>query len=108
MSLSNGAACRVCCWDLRSVLARLKPDLVHAGPVQSPAFMAALAGFHPLVSMSWGSDLLRDADSSGWMRWMTRYTLNRTTLLVGDCQAVQQKAISFGFPVKGWCFSPGG
>jgi glycosyltransferase involved in cell wall biosynthesis len=84
--------------DLRSVLARLKPDLVHAGPVQSPAFMAALAGFRPLVSMSWGSDLLRDADSSGWMRWTTRYTLNRTTLLIGDCQAVRQKAISLGFP----------
>ena len=94
--------------DLKSVLARLKPDLVHAGPIQSPAFMAALAGFRPLVSMSWGSDLLRDAGSSCWMHWVTRYTLDRTTLLIGDCQAVRQKAGSFGFPVERVAIFPWG
>jgi len=94
--------------DLKRVLTRLQPDLIHAGPIQSAAFMAAMTGFRPLVSMSWGSDLLRDADSSSWMRWVTRYTLARTTLLLGDCQAVRQKAVSLGFPSERVALFPWG
>lgn len=84
--------------DLRRVLARLRPDVVHAGPIQSSAFLAALAGSHPLVAMSWGSDLLFEAERGlGW-KWATRYTLRHSSVLVGDCRAVQEKAAEFGFP----------
>jgi len=86
--------------DLRRVIRTVQPDLIHAGPVQTAACLAALAGFRPLVTMSWGSDLLKDADRNlGW-RAATRYTLQRTTLLLGDCQAVQRKAATFGFPAE--------
>ena len=84
-------------YDLRKVLERLKPDVVHAGPIQSAALLAALSGFQPLVSMSWGSDLLVEADRTRKMNWVTRYTLRHTRVLVGDCQAVRLKAESFGF-----------
>ncbi|WP_448334605.1 glycosyltransferase [Bellilinea sp.] len=84
--------------DLRRVIRRLQPDVIHAGPIQSAAFLAALSGFHPLVSMSWGSDLLLDADRSAWMRWVTRFTLRRTTVLAADCRTVLEKAAQFGFP----------
>jgi len=84
--------------DLRRVIRRLQPDVIHAGPVQSAAFLAALSGFRPLVSMSWGSDLLLDADRSAWMRWVTRFTLRRTTVLAADCRTVLEKAAQFGFP----------
>jgi glycosyltransferase involved in cell wall biosynthesis len=84
--------------DLRRVLKEVQPDVVHAGSIQTAAFLTALAGFQPLVSMSWGSDLLKEADQSAWMRWVTRYTLARTTVLAADCDVVRQKAASFGFP----------
>lgn len=84
--------------DLRRVLRAVRPDVVHAGPLQGPAFVAALAGARPLVSMSWGSDILKDADRSDWMRRVTRFALRRSTLLLGDCQAVRDKAVTFGFP----------
>ncbi len=86
--------------DLRRVLAQVQPDLVHAGPLPSAAFLAAWSGFRPLVSMSWGSDLLLEAEHNPLCRWMTRYTLRRTTVLIGDCQAVSQKAQAFGFPAE--------
>jgi glycosyltransferase involved in cell wall biosynthesis len=82
---------------LRKVVREIKPDVVHAGPVQTCAFIAALAGVHPLVSMSWGSDLLKDAYANRWMGWITRYTLRRTDVLVGDCRAVRDTARAFGF-----------
>jgi glycosyltransferase involved in cell wall biosynthesis len=84
--------------SLRGVIRRVRPDILHAGPIQTVAFPAALSGFRPLVSMSWGSDLLKDADRSRWYRWVTRYTLRHSTVLVGDNPAVRAKAISFGFP----------
>jgi glycosyltransferase involved in cell wall biosynthesis len=84
--------------DLKRVIRRIQPDVIHAGPIQSAAFLAALSGFCPLVSMSWGSDVLLDADRSAWMRWVTRFTLRRTTVLAADCRTVQEKAAGFGFP----------
>jgi len=95
-------------WDLKRVIRQVRPDLVHAGPVQSSALLAALAGFRPLVTMSWGSDLLRDADRSPLWRWATRYTLRRTSVLVGDCQAVADKAAAYGFPAERTVLFPWG
>lgn len=82
---------------LRRVLRQYQPDVIHAGPVQSCAFLTALAGGRPLVTMSWGSDLLVDAHQNPWMKGITRFTLRRSDILVGDCQAVQRAAEGFGF-----------
>ena len=84
--------------QFKQVLADLQPDLVHAGPVQGPALVAALAEFHPLVTMSWGFDLLRIAERSPWMQHATTYTLERSDVLVADCQTVIDKAAGYGFP----------
>lgn len=84
--------------SLRGVIQWVRPDILHAGPIQMVAFPAALSGFRPLVSMSWGSDLLQEADSSLWYHWVTRYTLRHSTVLVGDNPAVRAKAIALGVP----------
>jgi glycosyltransferase involved in cell wall biosynthesis len=84
--------------DLKRVIREIKPDLVQAGPLQTCALLVALAGFRPLVSVSWGSDLLLEADRSAWNRWATRFTLARSAAMVGDCNPVRQKAIAYGMP----------
>jgi L-malate glycosyltransferase len=84
--------------QLQGILAALQPDLVHAGPVQGPAFLTALSGFRPLVTMSWGSDLLRLADRSPWMRFATACALDHSDVFVGDCRTVARRAAGFGFP----------
>ena len=81
---------------LRRVIRQVRPDLIQAGPIQTCAFLTALAGFHPLVSTSWGSDLLLDADRDARYRWATRFTLLRSDALVGDCDTVRRKAIACG------------
>jgi L-malate glycosyltransferase len=81
---------------LMKVLKKIKPDLVQAGPIQTAAFMIALAGYKPLVSMSWGYDLLVDAQRNRAWSWATRYTLKRSAALVGDCQTIRQTAIRYG------------
>lgn len=75
----------------------LQPDVVHAGPLHGPAYIAALAGFTPLVSMSWGADLLFHAEHSLLTRMKCKFTLQHSTVFVGDCQAVADKAAGMGF-----------
>lgn len=82
--------------QLREIINQIKPDIVHAGPIQSCAFISALTGFSPLVSMSWGSDILVDSEKDFLWKWVTEYTLNRTSVFIGDCEAVKEKAIQFG------------
>ena len=82
--------------DFRRVVKRIKPDIVHAGPIQTCAFIAALSGFHPILAMSWGYDLVMDVDKSTWMQWVTRYTLKRSAFFTSDANVSRDKAVSFG------------
>ena len=84
--------------QLKQILKKVQPDILHAGPVQGPALLAAMTDFHPLVTMSWGSDLLLQAKRSPWMRFATQFTLDHTDIFLGDCQTVVNEAASYGFP----------
>jgi len=82
--------------DFRRVVKRIKPDIVHAGPIQTCTFIAVLSGFRPILTKSWGYDLVRDADSSKWMQWVTRYTLKRSAFFTSDANVTRDKAVAFG------------
>jgi glycosyltransferase involved in cell wall biosynthesis len=82
--------------DLKRVLREIRPDVVHAGPIQNAAFMVALSGFKPLVAMSWGYDMLIDAGKSAWMGWLTRAALRHAAVLIADNRAVVARAGDFG------------
>jgi glycosyltransferase involved in cell wall biosynthesis len=82
--------------SLRKVIRKVKPDLIHAGPIQSVALLSTLTGFRPLVSMSWGYDLMYDVNRGWPWRWAARYVLQRSAAFVGDCEAVRQQAVMYG------------
>ncbi len=82
--------------DLRRVIYSIGPDLVHAGPIQTCAFLVAITGFRPLLTMSWGFDLMQDAERNAWWRWVTRYTLKRSTFFVSDAEVTRKKALAHG------------
>ncbi|NMB53726.1 MAG: glycosyltransferase family 4 protein [Leptolinea sp.] len=73
-------------------------DLVHAGPVNDVARVFAFSGFQPLVSMSWGFDLLWDAERD-LMVWMAiKEALEHTTVFFCDAHSVETKAVNeYGF-----------
>jgi glycosyltransferase involved in cell wall biosynthesis len=84
--------------SLESVLGRFQPDLVQAGPLHLSANLVAHTAFSPLVSMSWGYDLLYDAPRSQEVQQAIRFTLSRSAAMVGDCKTIRQLAISYGMP----------
>ncbi|HSY65873.1 MAG TPA: glycosyltransferase family 4 protein [Terriglobales bacterium] len=79
-------------YELQSLLKQLRPDVVHAGPVQTCGYVAALSGFHPLVVMSWGSDILVDAERDAEWRDATRVALSAADGFFCDCEAVRTAA----------------
>lgn len=80
-----------------AVIEKINPDVIHAGPIQRVAFLAALNDFHPLISMSWGFDMLQDAHRNLFWKSVTRYVLNKSDWLIADCYAVKNMASKFGF-----------
>jgi len=81
----------------RRVVQDVSPDLIHAGPLQPCAFYATLAGFHPLVSMSWGWDLLIEARKP-IPAWVAKQTIRRSDVLIVDADAVKSVAVELGMP----------
>jgi glycosyltransferase involved in cell wall biosynthesis len=86
--------------SLRGVLRRIRPDLIHAGPIQTCAFLALRSGFRPVLTMSWGFDLMEDAERDQWQRWLTQYTLKRSTFFVSDAEVTRQRAIAYGMDAR--------
>lgn len=81
----------------KQIVKEYQPDIIHAGPVQRVAYVAALAHVHPLLTMSWGSDLLLEVDQHITWPWITRYTLKKSDWFAADCQTVVEKARSIGY-----------
>jgi glycosyltransferase involved in cell wall biosynthesis len=83
-------------FDFRRLTQKIKPDLIHAGPIQTCAFIAVLSGFRPILTMSWGFDLMDDVHKSKWMEWVTSYTLRRSTFFTSDAKVTRDTAVAYG------------
>jgi glycosyltransferase involved in cell wall biosynthesis len=83
-------------FDFRRLTREIKPDLVHAGPIQTCAFIAILSGFHPILSMSWGFDLMDDVHRNKCWEWVTCYTLKRSAFFTSDAMVTRDKAVAYG------------
>jgi glycosyltransferase involved in cell wall biosynthesis len=83
-------------FEFKRITRRIKPDIVHAGPIQTCGLIATLAGAGPRLIMSWGFDLMEDADRNSWWKAVTRYTLKRAAFFTSDCQATRDRAVAFG------------
>jgi glycosyltransferase involved in cell wall biosynthesis len=82
--------------DFRRLAGEIRPDIVHAGPIQTCGLVATLAGAQPRLIMSWGFDLMQDVDRNAWWRWATRFVLRRAAYFTSDCQATRDRAVACG------------
>lgn len=78
---------------IRRLLADRRPDVVQAHWLCGYAAFAALAGARPLVSVAWGSDVLR---ATRLQRLANRVALRRSALAVGDSVELCEAMIALG------------
>ncbi len=69
--------------SLRRVLARARPDLLHAHYLTRFGWLALLSGFRPLVVTVWGSDILLTPRRSAPAGLLARLILRRAALVTG-------------------------
>ncbi len=93
---------------LKKLLEELKPDLVHAGPLHDLAYLVAKTGYKPLLSMSWGFDLMRDVNMDAGMASRARFALAHSKALITDAQCSADKAVELGFDSERICIFPWG
>lgn len=94
--------------EFSDAIARIQPDLIHAGPIQRVAFLPALIDFHPLLTMSWGFDLLEDAMRNESWNEVTRFVLQRSDWFTSDCQTTRDLAVEFGMDASRTTIFPWG
>jgi glycosyltransferase involved in cell wall biosynthesis len=82
--------------DFRRLTREIKPDLIHAGPIQTCAFIAILSGFRPVLTMSWGFDLMEDVHKNWWMERISNYVLSNSTYFTSDANITRDKAVAHG------------
>ena len=82
--------------DFRRLVKKIKPDLIHAGPIQTCAFIAVLSGFRPILTMSWGFDLMDDVNKNKWMERVTCFVLRRSTFFTSDANVTRDMALTYG------------
>jgi glycosyltransferase involved in cell wall biosynthesis len=88
--------------QLRTLVDRLQPDLIHAMRIPYEGMVAALAGGGPpLVISVWGNDFTLHAPSTPFMARYTRLALQRAAALHADCQRDVRLAYQWGFPSTG-------
>ncbi|MBN2385832.1 MAG: glycosyltransferase family 4 protein [Anaerolineales bacterium] len=85
---------------LRTIVARVRPDLIHAMRIPYEGILAARSGTPvPLVISSWGNDFTLHARLSPWIQPAIRQTLRRAAGLHSDCQRDLRLAHMWGLAV---------
>jgi len=80
--------------DFQRLRRQLRPDLIHAGPVQSCGLLVALSGFKPFLLMSWGSDILAWPSQGVLNRRAIVFTIKRSDMIACDCLTVRDKIMA--------------
>ena len=78
----------------KKVLSEFKPDIIHSGYVWQVGILAAGSGFHPHLSMPWGSDILIEPDKSFFKKRLVRKVMESCDHIQCDAEFVKQKIIS--------------
>jgi len=93
---------RICIVNhLRHVIRKFKPDILHSGYIRFHGYYGALSGFHPTLSMPWGSDVLIRPDKTEYDMKILRYTLQYADMITCDCELVKNRIIELtGCPLE--------
>lgn len=81
----------------KRIIARLKPDVLHAIEVDE-GWCGARSGFHPFVMTPNGSDMLVYARKYALVRWIFRYVFHQADAVTSDSIPLRDGARALGAP----------
>jgi L-malate glycosyltransferase len=84
------------CWNIRRLIRKIKPDIIHAHQFGAHALYAWFAGVSPLVISAWGSDVLVKPKRSPFIRWLVKFLISKAALITSDSAQVTSELIAYG------------
>lgn len=70
--------------QIKGLIKRNKPDILHASYIYYYGLLGALSGFHPLLLTAMGSDILIDPKRSLIVRMLIKHALKKADLIISD------------------------
>ncbi|MDX6451509.1 MAG: hypothetical protein QOH16_1558 [Gaiellaceae bacterium] len=83
---------------LRRMLRRFDPDIVQTHWFLGPAWIAALAGRHPIVATAWGSDVLLPFPGRRAAHFLTRVLGRRLNAVTYSSKELERELLEIGVP----------
>ncbi len=80
-------------FDFQKIIKQIKPDILHSGFIWKDGLLAALSGFHPHLSMPWGTDILEQPRDYVICRWITKYVINHADMITCDAETVKKEIV---------------
>lgn len=77
--------------ELRTLLRRLRPDLLHAHYASGYGTLARLSRFHPVLLSVWGSDVYNFPQQAPWKRKLVESNLRSADALASTSYAMKQQ-----------------
>jgi len=86
--------------QVRRLIRRIKPDIVHAHYIAPHGFLGALSGFHPFILTVWGSDVLITPKESGRIKAEVKFALRRADLITCGAEHVRRELVELGIKLE--------
>jgi glycosyltransferase involved in cell wall biosynthesis len=82
--------------QVRKLVKKINPDLVHARYVTDCGMWAALSGFHPCILRPMGSDIFIDTKRNPIVKAFIRYALRKADLVICNSGALKKGVMELG------------
>lgn len=78
---------------LKKIINNIKPDILHSGWTPKDGLMATLSGFHPHLSMPWGSEVMVHPYENMLYKIINNYVFNKSDHITCDSEHVKELII---------------
>ncbi len=86
--------------QMKILIKKIKPDILHAHCVGGYGWLGALSGFHPLIITAWGDDVLIDPKKSKINKILTKFALKKADLITCNGKPLEKEMMRLGVDPK--------
>jgi len=84
--------------QVRRLVRKIKPDILHAHYITVYGCLGAVSGFHPFVVSAWGSDVLIEPRQNFFLKAITEYALKGANMVICDAEHIVEELVKQGAP----------
>lgn len=89
---SKFALPKQCLWDIKRLIKKINPDILHVHYAGINGLLGVMTGFHPLIITAWGDDIL-NSRKSFIKKPIIKYFLKKADLITCDAEHMKRAMI---------------